>query len=98
MKIDEDALRHLETLARLRVPQDDRSAVMEDLTRVLDTFAQLGEVDVEGVEPMVRPVHLENVLRDDAVTPSLPPGRALAAGRAERDGFFEVPRTLDDAD
>ena len=38
----------------------------------------------------------ENVLRDDEVRPSLPQERALANAPEQADGFFRVPRILED--
>lgn len=95
MEIRDEDLAHLERLARVRLDDDERGSIREDLTRVLDQFARLREVDTEGLEPLVRPVHLENVLREDRVEPSLPAERALELGQDRQDGFFKVPRTLD---
>ena len=93
--IDAAQIEHLAALARLHLTPEERTAMQEDLTRVLGYFDQLSEADTEGVEEMQRPVTLVNVLRDDV------PGEVLAqevvaALAPEMDGgFIRVPRTVE---
>lgn len=67
MALDDDALDHLAGLARLELADDDRDALRVDLERLLGYLAQLQSVDVEAVEPMVRP--WEHALRGEAGGP-----------------------------
>src|SRR5207247_1515355 len=57
---------------------------------------QLKEVDTEGVEPTATVLPTENVFREDAVKPSLTQERALANAPDQADGFFRVPKILED--
>ncbi|HEX7004769.1 MAG TPA: Asp-tRNA(Asn)/Glu-tRNA(Gln) amidotransferase subunit GatC [Trueperaceae bacterium] len=97
MKISDEELGHLEKLARIEVPPQERESLRDDLSRILEYFETLGELDTEGVEEMVRPVHLENVLREDEVTGSLPREVVLElAVETSEEGFLKVPRTVDE--
>lgn len=94
--IDDATLDHLQRLARITVPADERERLKHDLGEVLGFVAQLREVDVEGLSELTRPISTAGVTRQDEPSPSLPRERALAMAPATRDGFFEVPRTVDE--
>lgn len=96
MSISDEQLTHLETLARLTLDDGERESVREDLGDILAHFDSLRELDTEGVEELVRPVPLSNVLREDATRESLPPDTALALGVETEEGFFKVPRTVEE--
>lgn len=96
MAIDDADLRHLLDLARLDLDPSRLDEVRRDLNRVLAYVEMLSEVDVDGVEPLVRPVEVTSALRDDEVRPSLPADQAQAIGRPDEDGRFVVPRTVDE--
>ena len=95
MKITDEQLAHLENLARIELRPDERAGLRDDLSRVLDYFETLAELDTEGVEEMVRPVHLENVLREDRVTGSLPREVVLELSVETEAGYLKVPRTVE---
>lgn len=89
-------LAHLAHLARLHLDEEERETVRMDLERVLDYLGDLASIDVDGLEPMLRPVHVEDGTRPDGIMAGLDPdvGRGLAQER-EAD-FIKVPRTAGD--
>ena len=93
--IDEKQVQHVATLARLKLSADEMKRFTSQLSAVLDTINQLNEVDTADVDPMSHPSDLVNVLRDDAMQPSLPRDDALANAPVKRDGFFVVPPVLE---
>jgi aspartyl-tRNA(Asn)/glutamyl-tRNA(Gln) amidotransferase subunit C len=96
VSITDEELAHLERLARIALEPDERRSIREDLSRVLAYFDSLRELDTDGVEELVRPVPARNVLREDEVQPSLPRHVAMALAVESEDGFFKVPRTLEE--
>ncbi|HEY8532066.1 MAG TPA: Asp-tRNA(Asn)/Glu-tRNA(Gln) amidotransferase subunit GatC, partial [Limnochorda sp.] len=68
----------------------------QDLSQILDAFDVLRRVPTEGVEPTAHVVPLYNVLRADEVRPSMPREQVLANAPEARDGFFRVPRILEE--
>ena len=74
---------------------DDELARLEgQLNHILDQYAKLAELDTDDIPPTAQTIELENILRDDVATPSLPP-EAVLANAPERDGdFFVVPAIL----
>ena len=94
--ITNDDLQHLMTLARLELKPDEMEKVKADLNSILGYFEQLSELDTENVEELARPIHTENVYREDIPIPPLDQNVALQVGVELEDGFFKVPRTIEE--
>lgn len=92
MPVSEDDVRHLEALASLRLSDADRERLRGHLQRILDFMQSLRDIDVDGVPPTSHVVVSEDVLREDAVTPSLPSEVALRNAPAFKGPFYRVPR------
>jgi aspartyl-tRNA(Asn)/glutamyl-tRNA(Gln) amidotransferase subunit C len=83
-------------LARLALSDAELQQSRERLTAVLDYVQLLNEVDTSGVEPLLHPVPLENVFRDDSPVASLNTDAALANACRSDGRFFLVPQILAD--
>lgn len=92
-----DAVDHVAVLARLDLAPDERQRLLVELGAVLDHFADIDALDLEGVEPMTQPYPLRNVLRPDVIGPCLDRDEVLAAAPAAEDGRFRVPSILGEA-
>lgn len=66
------------------------------LNDLLEQFAQLQQLDTDGVPPLSHAVPVAARLRDDVVTPSLPREAVLAMGPQvdEEMGGFIVPQVI----
>ncbi|SIO56564.1 aspartyl/glutamyl-tRNA(Asn/Gln) amidotransferase subunit C [Rhodovulum sp. ES.010] len=95
MSIDIDTARRVAHLARIAVAEDDLPGLAEQLSGILTFMEQLGEVDVEGVEPMtsVTPMRLKR--REDVVTDGGMPEKILSNAPDAREGFFAVPKVVE---
>ena len=67
----------------------------KNMGNMLDYIDMLNNLDTEGVEPMshVFPVH--NVFREDVVTNGDDRENMLANAPEERDGQYQVPKTVE---
>ena len=95
MSVDADTVRRIGRLARIRITEDEVAAYEGELNAILGFVEQLGEVDVEGVEPMnsVTPMTLRR--RDDAVTDGGYADRIIANAPISEDNFFMVPKVVE---
>lgn len=93
MRIDEDDLLHLERLTRLRLSPEERATVAADLARVLTHLGELAAVDVTGLEPMLRPLEVDDGTRSDERRAGLEPEQVLDLAPSHEAGFLRVPRT-----
>jgi len=95
MSIDTKTAAHVAKLARIRVEEDELSALAGEFNTILGFIEQLNEVDVEGVEPMtsVTPMRLKR--RDDTVADGSQTGKVLSNAPDAREGFFAVPKVVE---
>lgn len=94
-KITETEVRHIASLSRLKLTDEQVDAFAGELAAILSYVRQLEEVDVDGVEPTPYAVELRDVVRDDQVCPSFSPEQATANAPQREGSFFKVPKVLD---
>lgn len=90
-----DEVRHIATLARLKLSDAEVERFARELGEILGYVDTLKQVDVSGVEPTAHAVGAVNVFRDDAPQPSSGVDAALANAPEKQNGFFRVPKVLD---
>jgi aspartyl-tRNA(Asn)/glutamyl-tRNA(Gln) amidotransferase subunit C len=89
-------LEELARTARLGLSDLEREMFPEQISHILAYAKQLAAVDTEGVAPTIYPLEQAGVLREDEVLPSLPREKALANAREVVDGYFRVPRIIEE--
>ncbi len=94
-RIDTETARRVAKLARIRVEQDQLPGLSDDLSQILTFMEQLGEVDVEGIEPMVSVTPMRLKRREDVVTEGGMADRVLSNAPDAREGFFAVPKVVE---
>ena len=87
--LSRDDVAHVAHLARLGLSGEELTRLEAQLNHILDQYAVLAELDTEHIAPTAQMIELENILRADVVTPSLPVDEALA-GAPERVGDHVV--------
>jgi len=88
MKVTREEVLHIARLARVGLAEEEIRRFSEQLSKLLDTFGVLQQVDTEGVPPTAQSVTLQSVMRNDEVVASLPADDVLAnAPRREGDCF-----------
>ncbi len=87
---------HVAHLARLGLAPDELDRLEGELNHILDQYAILSRLDTDAIAPTAQTITLENILRPDVVTPSLPP-EAVLGNAPERSGeHVVVPAIIDD--
>tara|TARA_Y100000994_G_scaffold48824_1_gene38400 strand:- start:3488 stop:3814 length:327 start_codon:yes stop_codon:yes gene_type:complete len=66
-----DAIRHLASLTRISMSDDEVEKIRDEMSNILDNIAVLNEIDTDSVEPTGHSVDLKSVLRDDVSGDSL---------------------------
>ena len=95
MSVTSDEVRRIATLARIAEPTARLEALTQELNGILDWVEQLGEVDVEGVEPMTTPVVTPLPMREDAITDGNVRDKVLKNAPKADAGFFVVPKSVE---
>ena len=86
---------HIAELARLGLTEAEKALYRDQLSAILDYAAILQKVDTSAIPPTATVLPLRNVMRADAVEPSLPREDVLANAPNAVDGCFRVKAILD---
>ena len=86
---------HIAQLAKLDFTMEEKEKLVSDLNRILEHIDKLNELDTTHVEPLSQIVATHNVLRNDAIEPSLPRTDALRNAPDSTEEFFRVPKVID---
>jgi aspartyl-tRNA(Asn)/glutamyl-tRNA(Gln) amidotransferase subunit C len=81
-------------LARLKLGDDEKQKIADKLALVLSHFEKISEVDTQGVEPLVTPIEIEQVLRVDQAVMELTPEEILKNAPAKQGNLFKVPPVI----
>ena len=95
MSIDQGTAAKVAKLARIKVDPADLPALAQEFNNILGFIEQLGEVDVEGVEPMVSVTPMRLKRRKDGVTDGGQQDKILSNAPDAREGFFAVPKVVE---
>jgi aspartyl-tRNA(Asn)/glutamyl-tRNA(Gln) amidotransferase subunit C len=86
---------HIAELARLSLTEQEKTLFQDQLSAILDYASVLQGVDTSAVPPTATVLPLRNIMRDDAVAPSLSTEDVLANAPAAADGYFKVKAILE---
>ncbi len=95
MSVDADTVRRVAHLARIAVAEDEVENLKGELNAILAFVEQLGEVGVEGVEPMTSVTPMAMKMRRDTVTDGGIPDDIIANAPAHEHHFFLVPKVVE---
>ncbi len=95
MSLTPEEVKHIATLARVGLTDDEISRLQSQLSDILDYFQRLQEVDTEGLPPTAHTLSLHNVLRDDEPQPSFDKEDILANAPRREGDLFRVRAILE---
>lgn len=95
MSVDPGTVRKVAHLARIAVDEAAAERLTGELNAIIGFVEQLGEVDVEGVEPMTAVVDTRIRMRPDAVDDGDRRAEVLANAPEAGNGFFLVPKVVE---
>jgi aspartyl-tRNA(Asn)/glutamyl-tRNA(Gln) amidotransferase subunit C len=85
---------HVAHLARLGLTDAELTLLEGQLNHIVDQYAKLAELDTEAIPPTAQTIELENILRDDVVTGSLPVEAVLGNASTRQGDFIVVPAII----
>lgn len=97
MKISEQDIKTVASLSRLRIREEEADDVIFQLNKILTYVENLQKLDTTNVEPTTYALPMQNVFRADVVKPSLERELTLSNAPLKEDGYFKVPRVLEQA-
>jgi len=95
MSVDAATVRRIAHLARIAVTDAEVPHLQGELNAMLAFVEQLGEVDVEGVEPMTSVMPMEMKKRPDLVDDGGIADEIVSNAPETQDHFFLVPKVVE---
>jgi len=95
MKLSREEVLHIALLARLGLTETEVNRLSEQLSNILENFEALQQVDTTGIPPTAQSIPLQNVVKEDKVTPCLPQNQVLANAPRKDGDFFRVKAVLE---
>ena len=94
MKIDKTLILKLEELSRLHLSEEEREAMILDLSNMLKLVEKLEELPTQKVEPLIYINHEINKWRKDEAANLITNENALINAPETHENFFSVPRVI----
>ena len=95
MPVDADTVRRIAHLARIAVAEEEIDHLKGELNAMLSFVEQLGEVNVEEVEPMTSVTPMAMKKRADVVTDGGIAEDVVKNAPMSEDNFFLVPKVVE---
>ena len=95
MSVSPEQVRHIATLARLAMSDEELDRLVPELNAIIGWVEQLGEVNTDGVEPLTAVIDQKLRLREDEVTAGDERDDVLANAPDAQHGFFAVPKVIE---
>ena len=86
---------YVANLARLDLSAESCATFQRQLGTIMDYVRQIGELDLDGVEPTSHGQAVHNVFREDVERASLDHERVLSNAPARLTDEFKVPRIVE---
>ena len=96
MKVTKKDLENVAVLSRLSIPEAEQKKYIEQMDAILTYMDNLSAVDTENVNPTTYALPMANVFREDIVKSSLARDAALSNAPGKENGYFKVPKVLED--
>lgn len=95
MEITNEMIDYIAALAKLKLPGDREQELKRDLQGILNHIEILKELDLSNEEPLSHAFSNTNCFREDIVLPSMDREELLANAPRQKDGCFQVPKTVE---
>lgn len=95
MSVDQKTVRRIAHLARIAVTEEEVPHLQGELNAILAFVEQLGEVNVDGVEPMTSVTPMTMKKRQDGVTDGGYADKIVRNAPVSEDSFFMVPKVVE---
>ena len=95
MKLSREEVLNIARLARLGLTETELDRVRGQLSNILENFEILRQVDTADTPPTAQSIALQNVMKDDQPTSSLPRSEILANAPRKEENFFRVKAVLE---
>ena len=94
MEVNDTLVDKLANLARLQFDNTEKSAIKNDLQRMIQFVEKLNELDTTGVSPLLHMSDNINAVREDEIKGSISREDGLKNAAKKDSQFFKVPKVI----
>lgn len=95
MAVDNETVKRVAFLSRLKVEDNKTEAVKEEFNKILAWIEELNEINTENVEPLISVNDIELRLREDNVTAGNCKDDILKNAPSAEYDYFAVPKVVE---
>ena len=95
MSIDNQTVRKVSKLAKIKINEKEETKLIEELNNILGWVDELKKVDTEQIEPMLSVFNESMVMRKDEVSSKISDELVLKNAPESKSGFFVVPKVVE---
>ena len=95
MSIDNQTVRKVSKLAKIKINEKEETKFIEELNNILGWVDELKKVDTEQIEPMLSVFNESMVMRKDEVSSETLDELVLKNAPESKSGFFVVPKVVE---
>ncbi len=89
--VNKKVLEHLAKLARVELREAEEEKLLADISKILDHFNELQELDTSHVAPLTGGTELKNIFREDDEREGTNRGEGTDAFPEKENGFLKIP-------
>jgi aspartyl-tRNA(Asn)/glutamyl-tRNA(Gln) amidotransferase subunit C len=94
MDVNDELVDKLAHLSRLKFSEAEKTAIKDDLQRMIRFVDKLNELDLDDTQPLLHMTEEVNVFREDEVKGSIERSEGLKNAPQHDDQFFIVPKVI----
>ncbi len=95
MSLDTDTVRKIAVLARIKIEEEKRAPLANELNNIIGWVEQLSEVDTDGIDPMTSVAEMTMPARDDVISDGDCVDQVLANAPDKVAPYYTVPKVVE---
>jgi aspartyl-tRNA(Asn)/glutamyl-tRNA(Gln) amidotransferase subunit C len=95
MKISEEVLNNISSLSKIKIDEDIKPKLIEDLESILLMVEKMNKIDTSKIEPMSHPLDEANNLREDKARHEIKRDDYQKSAPQTEDGFYLTPKVIE---
>ena len=94
-QLSKKELQNLAKLSHLQLDEEESDALVLELSKVLEYFSSLQEIDTKNVKIAGHPLKKVNIYREDKISKSMKTEDVLKNAPLRNKNFFKIKKVLD---
>jgi aspartyl-tRNA(Asn)/glutamyl-tRNA(Gln) amidotransferase subunit C len=91
IKLDKLIIQKVANLSRIDLNENETERLSEELSKIINFFQKISEINTSKIEPLSTPFENENFLREDIVHNEFTPEEMVENAPSRQGSLFKVP-------